>query len=123
MSYALRGPRREWRTNIFGWEKFLKRADANGWEPAGTEAPSMMEVHPDGTETTIDLPRWGGGYCSNDYQSVTDADAAALADAVERWLEPAPRPKPALLERYLAYRCPAWDAPQPPREPEEILPA
>ena len=32
------------------------------------------------------LPEWSGGYFSNEYQWVTDEDAAALADALERAL-------------------------------------
>jgi hypothetical protein len=70
--------------NWHGWRHCLEIAEKFGWVPAGTEAPSWNE----GGEilpADRDL-EWSGSYCSNDYQSVTDADAKAIARALFRAL-------------------------------------
>lgn len=56
------------------WGETLRLAVRCGWQPAGT----VME--PDEFNNFRD--DWQGGYQSNDYQTVTAADAQALADAV-----------------------------------------
>jgi hypothetical protein len=52
-----------------GWEELLATAKAQGWTPAGTVPP-------------------GDGYYCNGGQEVTADDAAALAAALERSLNP-----------------------------------
>ena len=53
-----------------------------GWLTAGTEAPSWNEG---GDIPPADRdPEWDGSYFSNDFQSVTDADAKAMASALHR---------------------------------------
>lgn len=61
--------------NVWSWAHILQLAVAHGWKPTGT-------VH--------EAPEWGGNYWSNDGQEVTDADAAAIADAIERALPDVP---------------------------------
>jgi hypothetical protein len=78
----------------------LGLAHQYGWEPAGTEPPEWRETfrHPDGTPISEGLAEqfravaedWDGGYSTNDYQVVTDEDAANIADALERALEHIP---------------------------------
>ena len=70
MGMDLRGPYRCFRLSAPAWGDALELALLAGWEPAGTELPAN--------------PRWSGIYNSNDYQTVTAADARALADALDR---------------------------------------
>jgi hypothetical protein len=72
------------------WRRFLSLAFQYGWEPAGTEAPDL----PEDLQTSVDVKEWAGGYFSNDYQWVTDQDAANLADALERALPDIPPEAP-----------------------------
>jgi len=54
------------------WRKCLDIAIAFGWQPAGTIAPPDYDGD------------WNGGYCSNDFQEVSDSDARALGVARAR---------------------------------------
>ena len=67
--------------NWHGWRHCLEIAEKFGWVPAGTEAPTYNEYG----AIPADL-EWSGSYCSNDHQSVTDADAKAIARALFRAL-------------------------------------
>src|SRR4051812_15633102 len=62
------------------WAKLLRLAQAHGWQPMGTSQPPGEEVHFPGG-------RWdSSNYRTNDGQIVSEADARALADALERAL-------------------------------------
>ena len=77
--------------DTFSWAKLLRLAERYGWQPAGTTIPdSELKWMPDG--------RWNGSYSSNDGQTVTTADAQALAAALERAL--AEIPDEDVLARY-----------------------
>lgn len=54
------------------WYTLLEIAEIFGWQPAGTVKPSDYDG------------RWNGSYFTNDFQEVTDADARALSDALQR---------------------------------------
>jgi len=54
------------------WRKCLDIAIAFGWQPAGTIAPPDYDGN------------WNGGYCSNDFQEVSDSDASRLGLALHR---------------------------------------
>ena len=57
------------------WCGLLELARTHGWKPAGTEAPSEYpEDH------------WDGNYTSNASQCISAADAASIADALDRAL-------------------------------------
>jgi hypothetical protein len=58
------------------WVDLLRAARANGWTPAGTEPPCVPEMG--------DVSDWNSrDYTSNSFQRVTEADAKALALALE----------------------------------------
>ncbi len=69
--------------NHQGWRDMLDVACLHGWVPAGTLAPSMNEAGP------WEGP-WSGSYCYNEGQWVTDEDALALAEALDRTLPDIP---------------------------------
>jgi len=81
MGYDLKGDGGRFRWNVTSWPLLLELAQQYGWEPQGTT------LHDD--EGVIE-DEWAGGYCSNDGQQVSAADAAALADALERALPDIP---------------------------------
>ena len=67
-----------------GWRWVLNLAIEYGWQPAGTEPPDYGwllagTASPDGNDRS-----WDGGYCSNDFQKVTESDARALGEALLR---------------------------------------
>jgi hypothetical protein len=73
--------------NRHGWFYCLAVARAFGWEPQGTEAPDQVTYNADGTTTpSFSMPpdQWDGNYVTNDWQFVTDSDAANLAAALDR---------------------------------------
>ena len=80
------------------WRAVLELAHEHGWEPAGTVPPEFTVYAPDGV--TVDEVRtraerqsyanWSGGYFTNDYQVVSDEDAANIAEALERALDDVP---------------------------------
>ncbi len=59
-----------------GWSFYLYLGEAYGWKPQGTQPPPRV---PAGD--------WGGDYASNDGQTVTEEDSAALANAWEAALD------------------------------------
>jgi hypothetical protein len=63
------------RFSAAAWCDLLDLAFAFGWQPAGTTAPPDHEGP------------WCGTYCSNDYQAVSDRDAHAIAEALDRAIE------------------------------------
>jgi hypothetical protein len=68
------------------WRCLLNLGMMYGWEPAGTQAPD-----PDLCYEGIGPAHWDeSDYCSNTGQLVTDEDANALADALERALPDIP---------------------------------
>ena len=72
MGMDLFGKHGDERFNIHGWRMCLERAIEFGWTPERTVAAT-------------DFPgEWQGGYCTNDYQEVTDRDARTLGEALLR---------------------------------------
>src|SRR5215210_2459479 len=62
-----------------------------GWKPCGTEPGQWYDENGELNEQmSPDPEKWSGRYFSNDYQWVTDEDAANIADALERALEDQP---------------------------------
>src|SRR5687768_2996158 len=84
MGFDLRRAGGEFRMNGFHWGKARELGVRYGWKPCGTESPPP----PEGYE---EYGEWSGTYTTNDYQSVTAADAAAWADALEAAMEDIPR--------------------------------
>jgi len=61
----------------FSWIKLLRLAERYGWRPVGTKiSSSELKWMPNG--------EWDGNYTTNDGQSVMQADARALAAALEQ---------------------------------------
>ena len=89
--------------NWSAWERCLEVARAYGWKPEGTrptvwvnEQGQTVDMHGDAYEPDPDERM---GYYSNEYQKVTNEDAAALAQGLNRALLEAPRTEsPALRE-------------------------
>jgi hypothetical protein len=81
---------------VDGWRFCLDAARMHGWEPEGTRASTWGTWNADGTHTphwTEEMAReWSeryredkcSSYFSNDFQEVTEADAKALAAALDR---------------------------------------
>jgi hypothetical protein len=70
MGMDLLGNHGDERFSARGWHWCLERAIEFGWTPEGT---------------VVDFPgEWGGGYLTNDYQTVTDSDARSLGEALLR---------------------------------------
>jgi hypothetical protein len=98
MGMDLRGEGGYFRSSHRAWGTALKLAWEHGWEPAGTKPPEFTVYASDGV--TVDevatrswrhcYANWDGGYFSNDYQVVSDEDAANIADALERALDYVP---------------------------------
>ena len=83
--------------SIFAWAKVLDLAEQYGCEPAGTEAPDLEVTDKDGNVDHALTQQfsgrdedWGGNYCTNDFQRVTDHDAANIAHALARALDDIP---------------------------------
>jgi len=90
--------------NGSGWHKLLELASLGGWEPAGTVMYHANTPYWDGPIEDPDQcdPDWGGGYDTNDCQTVTESDAASMANALEELLNnirdyEASNPKPSKL--------------------------
>lgn len=62
------------------WAKALELARLYGWQPMGTEPPTILELYALNAE-------WTGTYLTNDGQVVRAEDARALAAALERSLD------------------------------------
>jgi hypothetical protein len=97
MGMDLTGAGGEISFNIFAWAKVLDLAQQYGWEPAGTEAPDFEVKDEDGNvdhelseQLSCRAEDWDGNYSTNDFQSVTEHDAANIADALERALDDIP---------------------------------
>jgi hypothetical protein len=75
------------------WGNLLNLAREYGWEPAGTEPPSVTVKNPDGSIDhemsaiySWSYGGWDGTYFTNNCQLVTDEDAASIAEALEQAL-------------------------------------
>jgi len=66
------------------WTRVLSLGMFYGWQPLGTRAPSITELHGLNTED------WDGTYLTNDGQIVVMEDALRLAMALERSLDDIP---------------------------------
>jgi hypothetical protein len=71
-----RGPSLNWSA----WRYCLDTAVDFGWVPAGTELRTIPYTGKGPTDE--ERSTWSGTYCSNDFQCITDADAKALAKAL-----------------------------------------
>src|ERR1700687_3816583 len=74
----------DFRCNNAFWRDVLALAHAYGWQPAGTVPPELPEDFEPKTDWD---PR---NYFTNDYQTVTDGDARAIADALSDALDDIP---------------------------------
>jgi hypothetical protein len=63
----------DFRMNWTGWNVVYQLALAEGWIRAGTK---------------LDAPGWSGEYGTNDGQYVTPEDALAMAEALEKAIDP-----------------------------------
>ncbi len=79
MGIGLRGAGGEVNMSHATWGAILMVAEEFEWEPWGT-------VRPMGEED----PSWSGTYLSNDWQTVTEEDAANIAAALERAQQTSP---------------------------------
>ena len=70
---------------VRSWQFMLALAERYGWQPRGTEPPEE-----DATEGGLWHDDWDGRYVPICGQSVTEQDARALADALERALRDIP---------------------------------
>jgi hypothetical protein len=59
--------------------KALNLAELYGWQPMGTEPPSVYDFHKLCAE-------WDGGYLTNDGQMIKAEDARSMANALEKAL-------------------------------------
>jgi len=72
------------------WRAVLELAREHGWEPAGTKPPEGTVYAVGGGTVDEEATRaarqhyadWDGGYFWNEYQVVSDEDAANIADAL-----------------------------------------
>ncbi len=98
MGMDLSGKGGYFRFSNHAWHAALELAHEHGWDPAGTQAPEVTVYALDGA--TVDEVRmrterqryanWGGGYFTNEYQVVSDEDAANIAEALGRALDDVP---------------------------------
>lgn len=65
------------------WAKVLELARLYGWQPMGTQPPSIFDFYELGAE-------WNGTYLTNDGQVVKAEDARSLAAALESSLDRIP---------------------------------
>jgi hypothetical protein len=101
MGMDLSGSGGDFHHSIATWRMVLTLAKDHGWEPAGTEPPEFTFFREDGTvdeeETEAFRKRYedweAPNYYTNDFQWVTDEDAANIADALERALTQVPDEK------------------------------
>jgi len=64
--------------SVFTWARAYALAIEGGWEPRGTLPPKHLPE--------AEKKAWPGAYDSNDCQIITDEDARAMADALEKML-------------------------------------
>jgi hypothetical protein len=87
------------------WREVLNIAHDYGWEPAGTEPGQWID--PETGELIEDLSpspdEWNGSYAANNAQWVTDADAANIADALERALQGDEELNIDLLRKFITF--------------------
>jgi hypothetical protein len=106
MGMDLRSKGEEFHHDIITWRMVLTLAIDHGWEPAGTEPPKLTIFHED---RIVDEEKTGAyrqayedwdttNYYTNDFQRVTDEDAANIADALERALTHVPDEKTIAME-------------------------
>ncbi len=78
-------------TERFGqstWASMLQLAYLYGWEPLGTEPHQWIDPETgELDERSQDPDKWDRNYTSNDFQWVTEEDAARIAQALENALE------------------------------------
>jgi hypothetical protein len=73
--------------NWNGWHTLYDLGVAFGWRPAGTLLPEETAEPYQFSYPPDDDPGPRGGYFSNDFHWVTDADAAAWARAIHRAID------------------------------------
>ncbi len=74
------------------WRSVLELAYEYGWKPAGTEPGAWADPETGELDKQLspDPDEWSGTYFSNDFQWVTEEDAAGIADALEHALKDTP---------------------------------
>ena len=80
------------RFGIAAWHSVLELAYEYDWKPTGTEPGAWVDPETGELDKQLspDPDEWSGTYFSNDYQWVTEEDAAGIADALERALKDTP---------------------------------
>ncbi len=89
------------------WSKALDLAELYGWQPLGTQPPSVYDFHQLNAE-------WDGTYFTNDGQMIKAQDASSLAAALEKALEDIPDANPRMdwnLKLWLEDDLPEWLSP------------
>jgi hypothetical protein len=80
-----------YRFNTTSWRKVLELACQYGWKPQGTEPGRWYDETGRLCEQLSPNPdEWNGSYFSNDFQWVTDKEAANIAHALEQALDDIP---------------------------------
>src|SRR5436309_3434459 len=83
MTIRLESPEKSLEMSNRCWSDVFDLAAANGWVPAGTRP--CQQVAADGQWLSPEQHEsWCGTYFTNDGQVVTEADAAAMAEALDR---------------------------------------
>lgn len=79
------------RFSYTSWCEILGLAYEYGWKPQGTEAGQWYDENGKLIkQLSPDPDEWDGDYFSNNFQLVTEEDAANIADALERALDDIP---------------------------------
>lgn len=96
MGFEFRRPGSSFDLNRGTWQGVYELGLRHGWSPRGTKVDlrplrrrlRRQEHDPDEVDVRVmaERARHGGTYFSNDGQTVTAGDAAALADALDRAL-------------------------------------
>jgi hypothetical protein len=109
MGMDLRGEGGDFHLDIVTWRMVLTLAIDHGWKPAGTEPPDIAFLRKDGTvdkeKTTAYRQAYEDrdttNYYTNDFQWVTEEDAANIADALERALTHVPNERTIVMKAAL----------------------
>lgn len=81
--------------NVNVWEKILKTARSNGWEPLGTVPHRLSNSGPED---------WNGNYYSGDCQTICAEDTLAFAAALELAIAESDENSVGWLKRFID-RC------------------
>src|SRR5215510_12845204 len=104
------------------WLSILSVATRYGWTPTGAKAPEEEWALAEGWSPADSeappeerLPDWDGRYYPDYMQEITESDARALAEALERALPDIPKENlPIGNYRYSDAKCEGWRIDNPP---------